>query len=214
MVDGKNKKVKKLTTPIAHPLFTISLSLFLLMDPIGNIPIYVSVLKNLPPNRQRYIIIREKLIALAVILFFYFAGKYFLLYLNISPSTVQIAGGIILFLISLKMIFPRESKVYDEDAQEDPLIVPLAIPLIAGPSVLAAVMLYSRQELNWRINILAICIAWLVSTCILILSPNLKRFLGKRGLSALERLMGLILTLIAIQMFLEGLHSYLPHINN
>ncbi len=192
-----------------HPIFAISLSLFLLMDPIGNVPIYISILKNLPNKRQRYIIVREKLIALTVILFFFFLGKYFLKYLNISESTVQIAGGIILFLIALNMIFPKEKMLYADSGAEDPLIVPLAIPLVAGPSVLAAVMIYSHQEISWYINVSAICIAWLASTIILVLSPNLKRILGQRGLSALEKLMGLILTLLALQMFLEGIDAYI-----
>lgn len=180
------------------------------MDPIGNVPIYISVLKNLPDNRQRFIIIREKIIALIIILFFFFSGRYFLDYLNISESTVQIAGGIILFLIALNMIFPKkESMYYSGSNSSDPLIVPLAVPLVAGPSVLAAVMIYSHQNIDWYINISAICIAWLASTLILVFSPNLKKVLGEKGLSALEKLMGLLLTLIALQMFLEGVDAYI-----
>ena len=117
----------------------------------------------------------------------------------------MLSGGLILFIIALKLIFPKgKDSSVDFGEGGEPFIVPLAIPLVAGPAVLAAVMIYSHQEAIWTL-ITGICIAWLASTVILLTSPILKRILKARGLSALEKLMGLILTLIAAQMFLEGL---------
>lgn len=191
-------------------IVSISFSLFLLMDPIGNIPLFLSILKEIPPRRQRYIILRELIIALIVIILFNFLGDYLLSLLRVSQDTVQIAGGIILFMIALKMVFPAHKDIDVNGPHErEPFIVPLAIPLVAGPAVLAAVMLYAKQETNKTVVIVSIVIAWFASTVILISSTILKKVLGWRGIIACERLMGLLLTLIAIQMFLEGLSGYI-----
>jgi multiple antibiotic resistance protein len=198
-------------TLLHHPIFTISLSLFFLMDAIGNVPVFISLLKHYSPARQRVIIIRELLIALALILIFYFIGDVFLQALGISEQTVRISGGIILFLIALKMIFPGVDQEKPITSYEEPLVVPLAIPLVAGPAILAAVMIYSRQSIPVYYTLIGIGIAWISSTMILLTSPFLHRILGKRGLTAIERLMGLILILIAIQMFLDGAGSFLDY---
>lgn len=192
-----------------HPIFTIALSMFFLMDSIGNIPIFISLLKKFPPKRQFIIIVRELLIALATILLFYFIGNFFLDALSISTQTLRIAGGIILFLISIKMIFPASKPESESSAlRSEPFIVPLAIPLVAGPAILAAVMIYSGEELPMLYTISAIFIAWVCTTLILIAAPFLQKILGERGIIALERLMGLILILIAIQMFLDGVSGF------
>jgi multiple antibiotic resistance protein len=191
-------------------IFSIAFSLFLLMDSVGNVPLYLSVLKNLDSKKQRVVILRELLIALFIIILFMFLGDGLMAFLRISDSTIEIAGGIILFLICLKMIFPSK-----EDPQErmpidqEPLVVPLAVPFVAGPAVLAAVMIYSRQDIGFPSMIIAIVIAWAATLVILLSSSFLKNVLGWRGLTALERLMGLILTLIAVQMFLTGLHTFM-----
>lgn len=191
-------------------MFSIAFSLFLLMDPIGNIPLYISVLKEIKPKRQRWIIFRELIIALVIIIIFDFLGNELLNFLHISRDAVQISGGIILFLIALKMIFPKaEGNNTEQKSKQEPFIVPLAVPLIAGPSVLAAVMLYTHQQTSDLIMIPAIIIAWLASLVILILSSYLHKLLGWRGITALERLMGLILIMIALQMFLDGIHSFI-----
>lgn len=188
-----------------YTLFSLTFSLFLLMDPLGNIPIYVSLLKDLPPKRQRIVIFRELLIALAVIILFTFLGEHLLNLLHVGEETILIAGGLILFMIALRMIFPKSKDAYsDSPEQGEPFIVPLAIPLVAGPSVLAAVMIYSHRESD-GVLITAICIAWALSTLILISAPFLKKILGIRGIIACERLMGLLLTLMAVQMFLDGI---------
>lgn len=192
-------------------MFSMAFALFLLMDPIGNIPIFVSVLKDIDPSRQRKIIMRELIIALFIIIVFNFIGDALLGFLKVTMPTLLISGGIILFLIALKMIFPgkRDPEV-DLPQDKEPFIVPLAMPLVAGPAVLAAVMLYSGQHENKMIiTVGAIVIAWCFSTLILLSSSLWKKLLGWRGLIACERLMGLILTLIAIQMFLEGFELFL-----
>jgi MarC family membrane protein len=191
-------------------MFSIAFALFLLMDSIGNIPLYISFLKGVNPRRQRVVIVRELLIALFIIILFYLLGDGLMQFLHINHDTIQIAGGVILFLLCLKMIFP-EPRDPNESLPHDtePFIVPLAVPLIAGPAVLAAVMIYAKQESRDWVMIGAILIAWFSSLIVLLGASLLKRFLGWRGILALERLMGLVLILISVQMFLSGLGSFL-----
>ncbi len=189
-------------------IFKLAFSLFILMDSIGNIPIFISILKNTPPKRQRAIIFRELLIALGVIIAFAFLGEFLLSLLAVSQETVMISGGIILFLIAIKMIFPSKADPeHEASVDKEPLIVPLAIPLVAGPAVLATVMIYAKHEGD-LITLPAIIIAWAASTGILLSSLFIRKMLGERGILACERLMGLILTLISVQMFLEGTKMY------
>jgi multiple antibiotic resistance protein len=190
-------------------MLSIAFSLFVLMDSIGNIPLYVSFLKGLDPKRQRLVIFRELFIALFIIILFNFVGDGLMKFLEVKQDTIQIAGGIILFLICLKMIFPpphdpNENLPHDSE----PFIVPLAVPLIAGPAVLAAVIIYSKQESS-LVMVGAIMIAWVCSLFILLGASFLKQVLGWKGIIALERLMGLILILISVQMFLSGLSSFI-----
>ncbi|MBS0650942.1 MAG: NAAT family transporter [Verrucomicrobia bacterium] len=191
----------------------MAFALFLLMDPIGNVPIFISVLKDIDPKRHQYIIFRELVIALIIIIAFDFLGDILLEFLNVEQATLLIAGGIILFIIALKMIFPgRRDPDVDISPDKEPFIVPLAIPLVAGPAVLAAVILYSHEQYNEWITIGAIILAWIASTIILLSASYLKKLLGWRGLVACERLMGLLLILISVQMFLNGLILFLgPH---
>lgn len=187
----------------------MAFSLFLLMDPIGNIPFFIAVLKDVPPKRHLPLIFRELLIALMVMVAFHFIGDVLLTTLNVSSYTVLISGGIILFLLSLKMIFPSSNDTsLSGGKQTEPFIVPLAIPLVAGPAVLAAIILYSRQQPETLMTITAIVLAWAISTIILLSSAFLNKVLGERGILACERLMGLILTMMSIQMFLEGIAQY------
>lgn len=186
-------------------LFYLAFSLFLLMDSVGNIPLYLSLLKKVNAHRQKVVIIRELCIALFVILLFSFIGDELMTFLKIENNTIQIAGGIILFIISLKMIFPpHHHEIETSSPDEEPFIVPLAIPFVAGPAVLAAVMIYAKQESNAFILLGAILLAWFASLLVLICAPFLQKILGWRGITAMERLMGLILILIAVQMFLSG----------
>jgi len=185
------------------------------MDPLGNLPIFMSVLKMIEPKRRRFILIRELLFALVILYVFLFSGQAVLDFLNVKQETVSIAGGIILFLIALKMIFPvKGASPIGLAAGEEPYIVPLAIPLIAGPSTLAALILLSNQSPDrmgdWA---LALGAAWIVSAAILLFSGVFHRILGERGLAAMERLMGMILVMIAIQMFLNGVGTYFSHVS-
>ena len=194
----------------AH-MFSMAFAFFLLMDPIGNVPLFVSLLKDISPKRQRKIIFRELVIALIIIILFNFIGDALLSFLNVTMPTLLISGGIILFLIAIKMIFPvKEDAAADTSRRKEPFIVPLAVPLVAGPAVLAAVMLYSGQNKNdMLLTVTAIFFACVASTLILLSSSVWKKILGWQGLTACERLMGLILTLIAVQMFLEGCALFL-----
>lgn len=187
----------------------MAFSLFLLMDSIGNIPLFISILKNIPHRRQLQIILRELLIALVIMVLFNYLGDFLLNALQVTQYSVLISGGIILFLIALKMIFPVKEAELTPTGEKEPFIVPLAIPLVAGPAVLAAIILYSGQETGEGSSILAIVMAWIVTTLILLSSTFLHKVMGRRGIIACERLMGLVLTMIAIQMFLEGLGQFL-----
>jgi len=189
-------------------MLSMAFSLFLLMDSIGNIPLFISILKGIPHQRQRQIIFREMLIALAIMILFNYVGDFLLNALQVTQYSVLISGGIILFLIALKMIFPTKESEQPSKDDKEPFIVPLAVPLVAGPAVLAAIMLYSRQETSMS-SVIAIVAAWIVTTLILLSSTFLNKIMGPRGILACERLMGLVLTMIAIQMFLEGLAQFL-----
>ncbi|MGP4123754.1 MAG: YhgN family NAAT transporter [Sodalis sp. (in: enterobacteria)] len=192
-------------------MISATVLLFLIMDPLGNLPIFMSVLKHFDLKRRRVIVIREMLIALLLMLIFLFAGEYILSFLNLRTETVSISGGIILFFIAIKMIFPsKEGNSTGLAPGEEPFLVPLAIPLVAGPSILAALMLLSHQyALKINYLVVALLIAWVLSVVILIMCSVFLRFLGSKGLSALERLMGLLLVMISTQMFLDGVRAYL-----
>ena len=187
-----------------------ALLLFLILDPLGNIPVFLSLLRTLPPRRQRIVLARELLIALGVLAAFLWGGKYALELMHLRQESVSIAGGIVLFLIGIRMIFPPPEGLMGEIPDGEPFIVPMAIPLIAGPSGMAAVMLMGSNEpgrlRDWSI---ALLIAWAATAAILFSATVLYRFLGTRVLTALERLMGMLLVAISVQMFLDGLSAYL-----
>ena len=177
-----------------NEIISAAVLLILIMDPLGNLPIFMSVLKHTEPKRRRKIMIRELLIALGLMLIFLFAGEKILAFLNLRAETVSISGGIILFLIAIKMIFPsQEGSTTGLPAGEEPFIVPLAIPLVAGPSLLATLMLM---------------LAWGGTVAILLQSSLFLRLLGEKGVNALERLMGLVLIMISTQMFLDGIRTW------
>ena len=183
--------------------------LFLIMDPLGNIPLFLSLLKNVAPERRRLVLIRELLIALVVLFVFLFGGKYLLSALQLKPESVSIAGGIVLFLIGIRMIFPSRDGVFGGDVEAEPFIVPMAIPAVAGPSTMAAVMLLANSNpgrtVDWSI---ALFLAWLATSILLISSTYLYRWLGASVLVALERLMGMLLVALSVQMFLDGAVAY------
>lgn len=190
-------------------VLTTSLTLLLVMDPFGNLPVFMSVLNRVPEERRRGILIREQLIALAVLLLFLFGGQPVIHLVGLHTSTVGIAGGIILFLIALRMLQPPPGGETTDDFEGEPLVVPLAIPLVAGPSALATLILFNgRYPDHLGSLFLSVMIAWSVSALILFSSPLLVRLLKARGLVALERLMGMVLVAVAVQMLLDGLALY------
>ena len=191
-------------------ILSAAMLLFLILDPLGNIPVFLSVLKPLPTRRQRIVVVRELLIALAVLMLFLWCGKYALDLMHLRQESVAIAGGIVLFLIGLRMIFPRPEGLMGETPGGEPFIVPLAIPLVAGPSGMAAVMLMGSSEPDrlgdWS---LALLIAWAATAAILISATVLYKWLGRSVLTAIERLMGMLLVAISVQMVLDGVGTYL-----
>ena len=183
--------------------------LFLVMDPVGNIPFFLSSLKSVAPARRSRVVARELLIAYAVLVTFLFGGRHLLGVLGISDPALSIAGGVVLFLISVRMVFPTPEGTMREDIQGEPLVVPLAIPYVAGPSALATVLLLSsREPERWPEWLLALTGAWLVGAAILLAGSRLQRRLGERGIIAMERLMGMVLVAIAVQLFLTGVEGY------
>lgn len=190
-------------------LYTATITLILVMDPLGNIPVFLSILNSVTPARRQYIILRETFIAFIILTTFLFFGKYILQGMQISEPALGVAGGIILFLIAIRMIFPHEDGRERAKPNTEPFIVPLAIPLIAGPSTMTMVMLFaSQQPRHIWLWMLALFIAWFISTIILVFADRLRKFFGERGLIAIERLMGMILTTMAVQMFLTGIGQF------
>lgn len=179
--------------------------LLLITDPLGNIPVFIHALRSVPGQRRALIVLREVLIAFTVLLVFLFFGAQFLQLLHLSDLALQIAGAVVLFLIALRMIFPS-GVTSIEDSASEPLIVPLAIPSLAGPSAMATVMLLADQAPQRRLEwVLALVVTMVVCALVLVLAERIQRWLGDRVVAAFERLMGLILVAIAVEMFIRGL---------
>lgn len=191
-------------------LLSAAVLLFLVMDPLGNIPFFLSALKTVEPARQTRVIMRELLIALGVLVLFLFLGQPMLDLLGISEPALTLSGGVILFLIALRMIFPSTENSLREAVADEPFIVPLAIPYVAGPSTLATeLLLVSREPDRWIDWLGALLLAWLVSSVIILCSSWLQRILTEKGVLAMERLMGMILVAVSIQMLLTGVKKAL-----
>lgn len=187
-------------------IFSAALMLFFILDPLGNLPVFNHHLADVPRQRRKKVILRECLIALGVLLLFLVAGKSFMQILGLKEQTLTLGGGVVLFLIALKMVFPEHGiGTSIERSAEEPFIVPLAIPLIVGPSALAYVLLlasnHPERQLDWM---LAIGMAWAATTVILLAAPRIESLLGQRALRAIEKLAGMLLILLALQMILDG----------
>ena len=186
-------------------LVSVALTLFLVLDPFGNIVPVNTVMRKVPAGRRTRVLVRDNLIALAILLFFLFAGAAVLSLLAVRQDALQISGGFLLLLIAIGMVFPQKSVLHEPDDGE-PFIVPISVPFLAGPSVIALLLTYSTKhagELPWLL--LALLLAWAGSMTVLLAGGWLIRLLGDRGTRALERLMGLLLVLIAVQMLLDGI---------
>jgi multiple antibiotic resistance protein len=185
-----------------------AITLLLIMDPLGNIPPFLSCLKHVQPDRRRKVLVREILFAYMVLLVFLFLGRYLLRVLSLQEETISIAGGIVLFLIALRMVFPTDHRGTETLAGE-PFLVPLAIPLVAGPSTLAALLLLQSSPNSTLQLWVSLTLAWAVTAMILLSSTIFYRLLKERGLIAVERLMGMLLVMLAVQMFINGVGKFI-----
>jgi small neutral amino acid transporter SnatA (MarC family) len=192
-----------------------TLVLFLVMDPLGNVPLFLSLMKDLAPERRRWVLVRELLIALAALFLFLLAGKPMLDVLKLDLEAVSITGGIVLFLIGLRMIFPPKDGVFGEQIGGEPFIVPMAVPGIAGPSTMAILLLMGHEHpdrtVDWSI---ALTLAWAATAIVLFASTALYRWLGASVLAAIEKLMGMVLIAMSVQMLLDGLAGFLARVAN
>jgi MarC family membrane protein len=190
-----------------HTFASATILLLLITDPLGNIPIFVNTLRAVPPERRARVIVREVLIAFGLLLAFMFVGQSFLKAMSLSDVSLQIGGAVVLFLIALRMIFPPPPQDSPVPLTE-PLIVPLAIPALAGPSAMATVLLLVSQAPERRMEwVAALSVTMLVCAVVLLLAERLQRVVGLRVVSAFERLMGLILVSISVEMLIRGLKS-------
>jgi len=189
--------------------FSAAVLLLLVIDPFGNVPIVIAALGGVPPARRTRVILRECVAAYAVLVAFMLGGRRFMQWLQLTETSLAIAGGIILFLIALRMVFRHPEGVFGDPPGAEPFLVPLAVPSIAGPSALATVMLMvSRDPAHLATWLGALSAAMLAATVVMLLAHRLQAWLGERGMMAAERLMGLLLTAIAVQMLLDGVRTF------
>jgi MarC family membrane protein len=188
--------------------------LLLVMDPVGNIPLFITLLKDLAPRRRLIVVVRECAIAFGILLIFTLWGQRILDVLGLSGASLTIAGGVILFLIALRMIFRHPQGIFgDEAGGGEPLIVPLAIPAIAGPTTIATIVLMvSRAPERMGEWLAALTVATAITLLLLLFAERIGRLLGSHALAALERLMGLVLTAIAVQMLLAGIETFVQRL--
>jgi MarC family membrane protein len=192
-----------------HTFASAFILLLLVLDPFGSLPIFISVLRNVAPERRRWVAMREVALAFGVLLLFMLTGEAFLRLMHLSERSLEVAGGVILLMISIRMIFASGESIYAADAEREPFIFPLAVPLMAGPSAMATVLLLASRQpdllMEW---IGALTGAMVVSGLVLLSADRIRRFLGDSVVSALEKLMGLVLTAISVEMILAGLKRY------
>jgi multiple antibiotic resistance protein len=190
-------------------IFSAALLLFLVIDPFGNIPFFITALSKVDKSRHNFIIIRELFIALAILLIFLFSGEHILKVLHISEPALTVSGGILLFLIAINMIFPSNKRA-SEDLMGEPFIFPLAIPYMAGPSAMASVLfIMNKEPARWADWLIALLIAWFFSGLIILMSGFLAKFFGKKALLATKRLMGMLLVVISVQMLMSGISDFI-----
>ncbi|WP_428418986.1 MarC family protein [Methylibium sp.] len=193
-----------------HSFVSAFVLLLLVLDPFGSLPIFISVLKGVPPERRTRVAVREVLIAFCVLLAFMFAGQGFLNLMHLSERSLEVAGGVILLIIAIRMIFTSGSQIYASDGgAREPFIFPLAVPLLAGPSAMATVLLLaSRQPQQLWQWVGAVSAAMLVCGVVMLAADRIRKLLGHSMVSAIEKLMGLVLTAVAVEMILAGLKRY------
>lgn len=193
-------------TQFVSSVFTLTL----VMDPLGNMPPFVTALKGVPADRKRSVVTRELFIALGIMVFFLFFGKSLMSFLALDIVSLSVGGGIVLFLIAIQMIFPSPHSSFTEGPGGEPFIVPLAIPLVAGPSTLTTILIFSTTSGSWTGTLAVVIVSWLLNVAILAgFSDRISKFMGARGLLAMEKLMGMILVTISVQMIMTGLKKFL-----
>ena len=192
-----------------HTFVSALILLLLVLDPLGSLPVFIPIMREVAPERRRRVAVREALIAFAVLFAFMLFGDVFLRVMRLSERSLEVAGGVILLMVAIRMIFNHEGGVYGTPEGKEPFIFPLAVPLMAGPSAMATVLLLASRQpdrvLAWAG---ALTCAMAVSGAVLLLCERIRRLLGDSVVSALEKLMGLVLTAIAVEMILAGLKQY------
>jgi MarC family membrane protein len=194
-----------------HTFLSALVLLLLVLDPFGSLPIFISVMRGVPAARRTRVALRESAIAYGVLLLFMATGQAFLELMHLSERSLEVAGGVILLIIAMRMIFASGGELYagDGSEQREPLIFPLAVPLLAGPSAMATVLLLASRQpdrlLHW---VAALTVAMAVSAAVLIGADRIRQWIGHSMVSAIEKLMGLVLTAIAVEMILAGLKRY------
>lgn len=198
------------SSPMDHNFVSALVLLLLVLDPLGSLPIFISVLRGVPPERRARVALRETLIAFGVLLAFMFSGRSFLQLMHLSERSLEVAGGVILLIIAMRMVFQSGAMLYAADGkQREPFIFPLAVPLLAGPSAMATVLLLaSRQPDRVTEWVGALTAAMAVCGAVLLGADRIRKLLGHSMVSAIEKLMGLVLTAIAVEMILAGLKRY------
>jgi MarC family membrane protein len=192
-----------------HTFLSAFVLLLLVLDPFGSLPIFISVMRTVPVQRRTTVAIRESLIAFGVLLLFMLGGQSFLALMRLSERSLEVAGGVILLIIAIRMVFASGGEIYAADGQREPFVFPLAVPLMAGPSAMATVLLLASRQpdrlLHW---IGALTAAMAVSAGVLLAANRIRKLIGSSMVAALEKLMGLVLTAIAVEMILAGLKRY------
>ncbi len=192
-----------------HSFLSAVILLLLVLDPLGSLPVFIPIMRDVPPERRTLVALREVAIAFGVLFAFMFLGEAFLRVMRLSERSLEVAGGVILLMVAIRMIFSHEGGVYGTPEGKEPFIFPLAVPLLAGPSAMATVLLLaSRQPDRVMAWAGALTCAMAVSGAVLLLCERIRRLLGDSVVSALEKLMGLVLTAIAVEMILAGLKQY------
>ncbi len=193
-----------------HTFLSALVLLLLVLDPFGSLPIFISVMRNVEPSRRTRVALRESALAFAVLLGFMLTGQWFLALMHLSERSLEVAGGVILLIIAVRMIFASGGEVYASHGEaREPLIFPLAVPLLAGPSAMATVLLLaSRQPERLMAWVGALTVAMVVSAVVLLGADRIRKWIGSSMVSAIEKLMGLVLTAIAVEMILAGLKRY------
>jgi MarC family membrane protein len=192
-----------------HSFASALVLLLLVLDPLGSLPIVIPIMGGVAPGRRRWVAVREVGIAFGVLLAFMFLGGAFLHLMRLSERSLEVAGGVILMLVAIRMVFTSGSSAYGIEKGREPLIFPLAVPLLAGPSAMATVLLLASRQPGRLVEwVAALSVAMIVSGAVLLLAGPIRRLLGDSVVAAIEKLMGLVLTAIAVEMILAGLKRY------